>query len=225
MAETTFIRHVAIKTTLLNVIKGEYIQESEEQPNYLLIAGTQKVFRLNIIATILNKERLGSITNLLIDDGTGKISLRIFEENSRWNLLKIGNPILIIGKLRKYNEEKYISPEIIKKISPSWLKVRFLELKLKTPEKNEETNLKKQEDKIKSSKEIPLEKIESKDNIMMSLPTEKMKLLIKELDSGEGVSIEELIEKSPLEDSEEVIKRMLEVGDIFQNSPGKVKLL
>ena len=48
--------------------------------------------------------------------------------------------------------------------------------------------------------------------------------LIKELDPGEGVPIEVIIEKSDLEDAEKLLKKMLEKGDIFQNQPGKVKI-
>ena len=57
------------------------------------------------------------------------------------------------------------------------------------------------------------------------LPAEKMMSLIKELDRGQGVLIEELIEKSPLKETELLITKMLENGEIFQNAPGKVKIL
>ena len=39
------------------------------------------------------------------------------------------------------------------------------------------------------------------------------------------VSIEEVIEKSLLDNTDDLIKKMLENGDIFQNTPGKVKVL
>ena len=57
------------------------------------------------------------------------------------------------------------------------------------------------------------------------LPIQKLTNLIKELDTGDGVLIEEVISKSPLNDTEQLIEKMLENGDIFQNLPGKVKVL
>ena len=50
-------------------------------------------------------------------------------------------------------------------------------------------------------------------------------VLIKNLDTGEGAGIEELIEKSPLEQTEELLERMMKNGDVFQNMPGRVKVL
>jgi len=57
------------------------------------------------------------------------------------------------------------------------------------------------------------------------LPVEKVMNLIKELDKGQGVLIEELIERSPLKETEVLLTKMLEKGEIFQNAPGKVKML
>ena len=37
--------------------------------------------------------------------------------------------------------------------------------------------------------------------------------------------IEELISKSMLNDTEQLIEKMLENGDIYQNLPGKIKVL
>ena len=37
--------------------------------------------------------------------------------------------------------------------------------------------------------------------------------------------MEEIISKSPLNNTEQLLEKMLESGEIFQNSPGKVKVL
>ena len=70
--------------------------------------------------------------------------------------------------------------------------------------------------------EVISEEIEENDPL---LPYEIISKLISQLDKGEGVMIEEILEKSPLDKTEELIEKMLENGDIFQNMPGKVKLL
>ena len=229
-------RQVAIKTTIQNLLLGEYIQEKENEPNYLLTNTNQKIFRINLIAIVLSKEKQGAITNFVIDDGTGKIALRSFEENKTIDSLNIGNSILIIGKIRTYNQEKYISPEIIKLIDAEWLKLRSIELKhlisnqQNTPLPKE---VKKTDEKIEnedSTLENNTEEIDIVDHSInqtneLLLPIEKITKLIKELDAGEGVLIEEIISTSQINETEKLLEKMLENGDIFQNSPGKVKVL
>lgn len=247
----SFFRFPAVKVTIKDLEEGEYIEEKEQNPNYIIIKENSKLFRLNVIATLVHKELRGSVTSILIDDGTGKIVLRLFEENKAALNLEIGDVVQIIGKVRIFNQEKYIFPEIIKKVNSSWLKVRALELQIqnqknmkKKVKNTEEISTKKAKTEEKSQAKEPLktisvtakkpveekpiefqvvsEEIEENDPL---LPFEKLSQLIALLDKGDGVLIEEVIEKSPLEKTEELIEKMLENGDIFQNLPGKVRLL
>src|SRR3989338_4301314 len=244
----SFFRFPATKISVLDLEEGEYIEEKEHNPNYLLIKEHQKIFRINVIATLVHKEMKGSISSMLVDDGTGKIVMRIFEENKAALNLEVGDVIEIIGKVRVYNQEKYIFPEIIRKVNPLWLKVRYLEMRSGSPVVS--NNIQNSEKEISNSKKIELQKeknikeispladpipakaeetafqvideeIEENDPL---LPLEKLSKLIARLDQGEGVLIEEVIEKSPLEKTEELLEKMLENGDIFQNQPGKVRL-
>ena len=264
MEETKkYDRQVAIKTTVQQLLSGKYMQENEQTPNYLLTESNEKIYRLNVMGIVLSKEKQGAITNLLFDDGTGKITLRVFEENKVVNSLNVGDVILSIGKLRIYNQEKYIAPEIIKKIDHLWLKLRALELKELIGEKDtfveeekekiveeskvkvvEEVKENQSEEKVhpeiiveKEVNKVSEKKVEKVENVDVEddeivdveenvlLPVQKIINLIKELDPGEGVMIEELISKSMLNDTEKLIEKMLEAGDIYQNLPGKVKVL
>ena len=139
----SFFRFPAEKISIQELEEGEYIEEKEQNPNYLLVNKNKKIFRINIIATLVHKELRGSVTSILIDDGSGKITLRIFEENKTAFHLEVGDVVQVIGKIRIFNQEKYIFPEIIKKINPVWLKVRSLEVQQdkKQIEKNEELKL------------------------------------------------------------------------------------
>lgn len=244
----SFFRFPAEKVSIKELEEGKHIEEKEQNPNYILINEDKKIFRINVMATLVHKELRGSVTSILIDDGTGKIIMRMFEENKTAMNLEVGDVIQIIGKIRIFNQEKYIFPEIIKKISHAWLKVRSLELqKDKKQTEKQEQNISQKRDKLEiknnaSKKEIvkeaaPIkrtaeentnnfgiisEEIEENNPL---LPFEKLSKLIIQLDKGEGALIEELIKKSPLEKTEELIEKMLENGDLFQNMPGKVKLL
>ena len=224
-----FSRRPATKVTIKDISKGKYVQENEQSANYILTKGGKKLFRVSITAAVLHKELQGSITNILIDDGSEKIILRSFEENKTIKELTIGDVILVVGRIRIYNTEKYISPEIVKKIDPLWLKVRSLELNSfenkEYPNQENEKYVESKNDNIVDAEktEDTGEIKEVEDDLVM--PLQKLRKLISELDQGNGVLIEEVIEKSSLDKTEELIQKMLENGDIFQNVPGKIKVL
>ena len=188
-----FLRHIAVKTAIINLVEGKYTQDGDNEAGYILNLSGEKIKRVNIIAIIVHKEIVGSITNLLIDDGAGKIMVRQFEENKSLADVEIGNIVLIVGKVRVYNQEKYISPEIIKKTNHQWLKVRSLELKklditneefsVEKDNNNDNKEEKKTENKehyesIKNDKSSEEEKtINNEDSIL--LPIEKVINIIK----------------------------------------------
>jgi len=256
-------RPTAIKILLGEINSGSYIEEDEQSFNYLLTLDQRKIYRFNIMAVVIDKQKQGTITNFLLDDNTGQMIMRTFEESRLVNELNVGEAILILGKVRKYSQEKYLSPDIIKKINPLWLKARSLELKDKIvsitklseikitsnlepeisqeiltaeiPKKkpllqsiptSNETNFPIEEEIIEEEiieEEIVGDSFKTLKN--EDLPTRKILDLIKELDKSNGASIEEILEKSSLNDAEKILQKMLEKGDIFQNLPGRVKVL
>ncbi len=214
-----FQRHVAVKVSLSELAQGSYLQESEQEPPCLITTKGNRLYRVNVMGIVLKKEMRGTITSFLIDDGSGQVLVRSFEENESVRKLEVGSAAFIIGRMRQYNLEKYLSPEIVKIVEKSWLKVRSLELL-----KNQTipgTEKKKEEADNLSEEKLEEEETQSQ----MLLPVEKIVRLIKELDLGEGVPIEEAIAKCPVTDAEKWIEKMLESGDIFQNLPGKIKVL
>ncbi len=212
MTTDSFVRHTAQKVLVSDLIQGSFVNENEQNMNYLLTTTNQKIHRLNLMAIVVHKEEIGTMTNFIVEDGSGKITIRLFEQMKQE--ISIGSVIQIIGKLRVFNDEKYISPEILKTIDSKWITVRTKELKphiIETKEVVEES----------PTEEETVELIEE-DGI---LPSQKVAKIIKELDNGEGVLIEDVIEKSSIDQTEKIIEKMLENGDIFQNQPGKVKVL
>jgi len=256
--KTLLTKQTGIKLTLGELVSAKYIQEDEQVQNYLLTQDQRKVYRVNVIGIIVHTQKNGNITNLWLEDGTGKVVVRFFEENKILSTLNPGDILLVIGRIRQYNQEKYLTSEIVKKVDSSWLKLRKIELKEKfslLPEikmDRNEKEVKIEEDLFASLPEIkplrantkeevtsalknketsPLEEVEEEIleeeivEVKELLPTQKLLLLIKELDSGNGVLIEEILNKSLLNETEKILEKMLEKGDIFQNLPGRVKVL
>lgn len=220
MEKSTYVRYIAVKVPLFYISHGTYAQEDAESPHFLLAPDNTKLYRLNVMATILGKELQGNITNIYVDDGTGKVTVRSFEEHPGLRTLSIGDVVLVIGKVRVYNQEKYISPEIIKKVPPSWLAVRMMELG-PALEKISQLNA-----SVKQMERVPdqavVEEVVGAEDF---LPREKITNIIRDLDSGQGALIEDVIEKSPLPSTEQLLETMLQRGDIFQIVPGRVKVL
>ncbi|MBI2573322.1 hypothetical protein HYV86_05660 [Candidatus Woesearchaeota archaeon] len=237
MAIDNASRLVARKTAIRELIESDYALGDDKNPSHLTIQG-QTVQKVNVIAFVVHKENIGSISNLLLDDGTGRIISRFFEENRVASDSTVGDVLLLIGRVRVYNQERYLSPEIVKKVNTSWLQVRRLECKsafsqpqtnpsdalvekVDQEEENARKNNRKQVTEL-SDECVDEETVETQDNV---LPSQKISKLIRDLDTGTGVFIEEILEKSPLAQTEQIIEKMLERGEIFQNQPGKVKVL
>lgn len=213
-------RQVAYKVRVNDITKGEYVKEEGEWvPNYVK-AGDKKISRVNLMAVVVSKQNLEDTNsqNLLMDDGSGRISVRSFEENHNFDNVNVGDFVLVIGRPREYFNEKYIVSEILKKIeNPLWVEVRKLELGSKggINEIEEEGEISKPID----SKEEVIEEYTGDD-----LNT-KIVDLIKEIDTGAGADVQELIKKLNVDEGEQTITRLLEQGEVFEIKPGRLKIL
>ncbi len=198
-------RQIAYKVKIKDIISSRYVKEEGWQPNYIISDG-KKISRVNLIGVIVDKQFEFDREIAVIDDGSGKITIRTFNDKSL-DSLKIGEVVLIIGRPKEYNNEKYIMPEILKKIkNKKWINFRKKELGTEKEKKEEEEKIEKEEKKVES-------------------PSEKVFNLIKKLDMGDGVEFNELINKIKIKEAEKIINNLLSEGEIFQNKPGKLKIL
>lgn len=200
-------RQTAYKIRIKDILDSKYIKTEGFAPNYLEIGG-REISRINVIGVIVDKSDLNNYKPLTIEDGTGNISARIFENSSLLEALEVGNIVLIIGRPREFSSEKYILIETIKNINQNWAKVRELELEKSTMVDNSFTN---------SEKEVTGKGI-------VSNSTNKIFKLIKGLDKGDGVPIEELSSRN-IKEMDKIIDMLLKEGDIFEVKPGKLKVL
>jgi len=203
-------RQTAYKVRVNDILNSKYIKTEGFVPNYLEING-KEISRTNLVGVIVEKLNLNNYQTLTIDDGTGKISARTFENDVLLDKIDVGDIVLVIGKPREFSSEKYLLIETIKKINPIWAKVRNLEL-----QKNISY------DKTSSSNE------NSGNNNAIAIvdltPTNQIIQLIKELDTGVGVPIETLSSKK-IKDVDKIVDILLKEGDIFEIKPGKLKVL
>lgn len=201
-------RQIAYKVRIKDILDGRYVKEEGWQPNYIVTEDNREVSRVNLMGIIVDKQFEFDRVIAIIDDGSGKITIRTFNDINLDNL-EIGDILLVIGRPREYNNEKYIMPEILRKIkNKKWIDFRKKELE------KELRGVKKEK---KVEKEVKEERIES--------PSEKIFNLIKKLDSGDGVNFDEIINTVNIKEAEKIINNLLSQGEIFQNKPGKLKVL
>jgi len=203
-------RQTAYKVRVKDILNSKYIKTEGFAPNYLEING-KEISRTNLIGVIVEKLNLNNYQTLSIDDGTGKISARTFENDVLLDKTAVGDIVLIIGKPREFSSEKYLLIETIKKINPIWAKVRNLELQ-KNISYNGNSSSNENSGNNNSIAVVDL------------TPTNQIIQLIKELDTGVGVSIETLSSKK-IKDVDKIVDILLKEGDIFEIKPGKLKVL
>jgi len=227
MVEQQQKRQIAYKMRIKDLVNGRYVKQEGWNPNYIEYNG-KKVSRINVIGTILSKEDIESFQSLLLDDGTGKINARTFEKNPVMETLDIGDVVLVIGRPREYNGEMYVLIEIVKKIEDTkWILYRKAELdkEVIVEETKEEV---KQETPAIEKEAAPVgpvteESVTEEESIQKDSVSENVISKIKELDQGEGANFDDVIQG--IDDGEKVISSLLSEGEIFEVSPGKLKVL
>ena len=204
-------RQTAYKVRVRDILNSKYTKTEGSASNYLEM-NEKKISRVNVVGVIVQKLGLDNYKTIMIDDGTGRISTRVFEENVLLDKVDVGDIVLIIGRPREFSSEKYIIIETIKKINPIWAKVRKLEFEKNVIKDDVFSN------KVTSNNEKITEEI------VDLTPTNKVVKLIRQFDNGNGVSIEELSSKN-IKDMDKIIEMLLKGGDIFEVKPGKLKVL
>lgn len=199
-----FKRNIAFKLRIGQILAGKPILEADKLKSVDLDG--KQVVRVNIIANVIEKfiqdegeKKYGSVT---IDDGSGQLKAKLFGEDiSKFTSLNQGDTILVLGLLRSWNNEVYVTPEIIKKKEPSFLMVRKLEIDSEMPKSLDKGQLTQLKDKL-----IEIIKNAEKDN---GIDTEKIILDLKE----------------PPEIINKEIKKLLEDGLIYEPRPSRLRWL
>jgi RPA family protein len=178
-----------------------------------------------VIGTVVQKDSSDSYQSITIDDGTGVINIRGFEDRSKlFEGISVGDAVMIMGRPRQFGSQVYMAPEIVRRIMDRrWIDVRMLELPATALPSAEE---------VASAKAPALSGDDSVEEIDISsrsdtkgigLP-QKVLAQIRELDKGEGASYDDVAQRLG-DQAEAVIKMMMEQGELFEIKPGKLKVL
>jgi len=223
MAESQ-IRQTAYKVWIADLANGEYINPGGEWvPNYVQV-NDKKVSRVNIIANSIAKfqNEEGTYISLTLDDGSDNITLKVWNEDTKiLEDIGIGDMILTIARVRQYNNQIYLVPEIVKKLEkPDWMILRKKELMEEYGERVQAETVQEKPE------EVTIQEETVEDN---SSENERQTILnlIAKTDTGEGVEITQIATESNLDEqtTNSLIQDLLKEGEIFEIKPGKIKLI
>jgi uncharacterized protein len=203
LTEKSYKRNVAYKHRIGSILGGEQVFE-EDRLKAVKVNGNE-IVRVNVIANIVDKyvqdgeKKFGSLT---LDDATGQIKVKLFGDDlPKLDKLNQGDTILVIGLLRHWNNEVYITPEIMKVKDSRFLLVRKLEATLEEP------------------KEI--------DKEMAAELKDKILGMVKAGENDGGIDVDKIILelKEPPNVINQEIKKLLEDGIAYEPRPGKLRYL
>jgi len=209
MADQQFKRNIAYKLRIGDILIGKPIMNQEKFQ--FLELGNKKIIRVNVIGNIVDKYQSEGEKKYLfftLDDGSGQIHLKIFGDDlEKFKEIRHGETVLVIGLIRNWNAETYISPEIIKEQDQKYLLVRKLELEKQRSDSSENKPIAKEQ--IRILKDRILDKIRDSEK---DGGTETEKIIIEIRDVSPEIIKQE-------------IQKLLEDGMIFEPRPGKVRYL
>lgn len=194
------VRQTAVPCTLAELQSGQWVQNPGLEPSGIQ-TGRGMISRASILGVIIDKTN----DNIIVEDGTTNLNVRTFEQ--RQILANVGDLVLVIGRPREYNGERYIALEICKRLkNPAWVEYRRKELsrlhvELKQP----------------SPAATPKPVQHSKN------PFELIIEQIRALDKGQGADIEEILAAIP--ESQKFVQTLIEEGEVFEIKPGRLKVL
>ena len=202
-------RQIACKVRIKEILSGRYIKEDGWMPNYVETSDGRRISRVNIIGAIVARQEDGEVgyNSIVIDDGTGKISVRVFGDDAdKLKDSEVGDIILVIGRPREYGSERYVLLEIVKKIdNKKWIDVRNLEIGAMKKTVVEEP---------KTEKIV--------EEVVEETLSDKIIDFVKMSDKGDGVEIEDVVKEF---NDESAIKNLLSEGELFEIKPGRIKVL
>ncbi len=235
----------SVKTRIKPIVSGRFIVQDGFNPNYVLTNHGTRLSRVRIWATVVDKflAESGKFAAITIDDGTDTIRVKAFGGVSIFDNVGVGSDIDLIGRVKEYQGEIYLMPEIIAVAdNPDTQMLRELELRLLEKEfekkrklileyQKQTSDLSELERLMRERFGVEPEEVEAMLQVQEEPHEEKNKesilKLIESLDEGSGCDYSELINASGLPEDviDSVVNELLSEGVCFEPRPGKIKKL
>ena len=206
-------RMTARKIRIADITNGKWVKNEGLEPSFVVTQAGEQVSRARIMGTVVSKfvsedENFASIT---VDDSTDTIRAKTFKTVKPLDVISVGDIVDLIGKVREYNAEIYVMPEIVRKIlDPNAELLRRLELIVKY--RNMQT----------SGNQAPSAQFVSAKEDRASL---KKKIAEVIESDKQGIAYSKILEmvQAPETQIESVVNELLEEGICYEPTPGKIR--
>jgi hypothetical protein len=222
-----FKREIAKKFPLKHLLTGTYVLQEGWNPNYVE-SKYGKISRINTIGVIVKIE---SPTKFLLDDGTATIGVNCFSEEIQKNNLIVGDSVLIIARIREYENSLCLVTEILNKnqinLNKKWFEFRkqYLDEFEDFIDKNMDFFV----------EENPTQYIETPEVIEFQIPSlndsdekeitpDNVISFIRKHDSTNGCAIQQIIDFYGQE-VEKTINLLISMGEVYEIKAGFLKIL
>lgn len=246
-------RLTARKVILKDIVNGRYFNQEGFKSNYLITPRGQRVSRVNVVGTVMTKfvtddENYGFF---VLDDETETVRVKFFQDLGMMDKADEGDMVRVIGKLREYDGEIYVNPEVVHTVDdPNHMTLHMTEVaksieqlenikedieqmksddpdtfKKKAKDKYDEETVEAILNSSESSGEIGGE-TDTEDDDLSDLKEEVLEIIENE-DDGEGTPYQDITENVDADEQkvDEVINDLLTEGTCFEPRPGKIKKL
>ena len=198
-----YARQTAIPVTIGELSAGAWTQGAGIEPGGVRCA-RGLISRASVIGVIVGKDDGG----FSLDDSTGMMSVRAFD--AAMPAHPVGTIVLVIGRPRDYNGERYLVLEICKNLRSTWVEYRRRELALFAG--------------IAPVSHVVVQGGEVVEAAGKN-PRETVVGIVRELDNGQGADVDAVLARYRGNDGEGLVRSLIEDGEVFELRPGIVKVL
>lgn len=203
-------RWTAKKLRIIDLVRGEWVKR-EGEAGFVLTPYKEEIRRARILATCVNKfvSDDGNFASITLDDSTACVRAKVWKDLKPILGMEVGWLVDVIGRVREYDDEIYLVPEIIRKLDdPNWELLRRLELidkikRLKAGKGKEVEEVKKEKESDELRREILAVIEQAKDGMEYNKIAEKVKASQEQLEA--------------------IINELLGEGICYEPTPGKIK--
>lgn len=211
----------ASRLWLQQLWSGQFVDASADVASYLLV-GQQQVSRVNVIASVVEvfthvEKKFSSLT---LDDGSSTIRVKVFGHDMKlFENIKLGDVVNVVGRVRKFNEELFIAPEVVARVmNPNVELLRKVELITTVGKFDRSLPLR---DLYQEIKEPVMAEHLSVDNSLSA--RQKVLAFIERV---EEASVADVIQAAGnVEEGKSLVKELLKEGEIYQSKPGYVRVV
>lgn len=206
-----FERQTAKKVSLSDIMNGKWVKKGGFDPSFIVTPMGAEVSRARVMGTVVAKFMAedGNFGSLTIDDATDTIRVKTFKTVKPIESHAVGDLLDVIGKVREFEQEIYMIPEILTRVDPNTELLRKLEL-------------------IKSGAAGPLQQAAfpeapvQQTSVLQSV-RDKILRLIEAAPSGQ--SYDKILEEAGEAEAavEQAINDLLAEGICYEPTPGKIK--